>query len=48
VPFPLPERSAEKTLAFMDVHAIDTAVLSLSPPGVAFGDQGLADNLLHP
>jgi predicted TIM-barrel fold metal-dependent hydrolase len=29
----------------MDANAIDTAVLSLSPPGVAFGDQRLADEL---
>ena len=26
-------------------HAIDAAVISLSPPGVCFGDQGLADEL---
>ena len=29
----------------MEPHAIDKAVLSLSPPGVAFGDQALADHL---
>jgi predicted TIM-barrel fold metal-dependent hydrolase len=43
--FPLPEWSTPEALAFMDANAIDTAVLSLSPPGVAFGDQGLADEL---
>jgi hypothetical protein len=26
-------------------HAIDAAVMLLSPPGVFFGDQGLADEL---
>jgi predicted TIM-barrel fold metal-dependent hydrolase len=42
VPFPLPPWSLELTEAFMARHAIDAAVLSLSPPGVAFGDHGLA------
>jgi hypothetical protein len=39
LPFPLPEWSAREALPFMDAQAIDVAVLSLSPPGVAFGDQ---------
>ncbi|WP_169542082.1 amidohydrolase family protein [Solirubrobacter soli] len=43
--FPLPAWSTERALGFMDVSEIDRAVLSLSPPGVAFGDQGLADEL---
>jgi predicted TIM-barrel fold metal-dependent hydrolase len=45
LPFSLPEWSAERALTFMDAHGVDTAVLSLSPPGVAFGDQALADYL---
>jgi 6-methylsalicylate decarboxylase len=45
LPFPLPAWSAQRALAFMDGHGIDQAVLSLSPPGVAFGDQGLGDHL---
>jgi predicted TIM-barrel fold metal-dependent hydrolase len=45
LPFPLPPWSAEQALQFMDVHGIDVGVLSLSPPGVAFGDQALADRL---
>lgn len=43
--FPLPEWSTPGALAFMDANAFDRAMLSLSPPGVAFGDQGLADEL---
>ena len=43
--FPLPAWSAERALAFMDAHSIDKAVLSLSPPGVAFGDQTLGEHL---
>jgi 6-methylsalicylate decarboxylase len=43
--FPLPPWSAELTYALMERHAIDAAVTSLSPPGVFFGDQGLADEL---
>jgi predicted TIM-barrel fold metal-dependent hydrolase len=35
----------ENTHAFMDRHGIDAAVLSLAPPGVAFGDDGLARHL---
>jgi predicted TIM-barrel fold metal-dependent hydrolase len=45
LPFPLPPWSAELTYELMDRHAIDAAVMSLSPPGVYFGDQGLADEL---
>ena len=43
--FPLPPWSEEALDALMARHAIDAAVLSLSPPGVWFGDQGLADDL---
>ncbi len=43
--FPLPPWSAEALDDLMDRHAIDAAVISLSPPGVFFGDQGLADEL---
>jgi 6-methylsalicylate decarboxylase len=45
LPFPLPAWSTEQALAFMDANEIDRGVLSLSPPGVAFGDQGLANEL---
>ena len=43
--FPLPRWSAELLDGLMARHAIDAAVISLSPPGVFFGDQGLADEL---
>jgi predicted TIM-barrel fold metal-dependent hydrolase len=43
--FPLPPWSVDATYALMERHAIDAAVMSLSPPGVFFGDQGLADDL---
>jgi len=43
--FPLPPWSAEALDGLMERHAIDAAVISLSPPGVYFGDQGLADDL---
>lgn len=43
--FPLPAWDPEAALAFLDANGLDLAVLSLSPPGVAFGDQGLADHL---
>ena len=43
--FPLPPWSEEALDALMARHAIDAAVLSLSPPGVWFGDQDLADDL---
>src|SRR3954453_1363561 len=45
MPFPLPPWSAEALDGLMERHAIDAAVISLSPPGVFFGDQGLADEL---
>src|SRR3954452_11448866 len=44
LPFPLPTWSRPRALAFMDRHQIETAVLSLSPPGVAFGDQPFGDH----
>jgi predicted TIM-barrel fold metal-dependent hydrolase len=43
--FPLPAWSAGQAIGFLDAHGIDLGVLSLSPPGVAFGDQALADHL---
>jgi predicted TIM-barrel fold metal-dependent hydrolase len=43
--FPLPPWSVDATYALMERHAIDAAVMSLSPPGLFFGDQGLADEL---
>jgi predicted TIM-barrel fold metal-dependent hydrolase len=43
--YPLPPWSPEVTLEFMARHEIDAAVLSLAPPGVYLGDQGLADDL---
>ena len=42
---PLPHWDLEENLAFMDRHAIRTAVLSISAPGVYFGDRGLAREL---
>jgi 6-methylsalicylate decarboxylase len=41
----LPQWSPESTLDFMDKHQIDAAVMSISPPGVYFGDGGLAREL---
>jgi 6-methylsalicylate decarboxylase len=43
--FPLPPWSVQRTYALMERHEIDAAVMSLSPPGVFFGDQGLAGEL---
>src|SRR3954468_16747536 len=43
--FPLPPWSVERTYALMERHEIDAAVMSLSPPGVFFGDHGLAGEL---
>lgn len=43
--YPMPPWSREGTLAFMDRHGIDAAVMSVSPPGVYFGDQGFANEL---
>jgi predicted TIM-barrel fold metal-dependent hydrolase len=45
LPFPLPPWSPEALDDLMARHDIDAAVISLSPPGVFFGDQGLADEL---
>lgn len=42
---PLPVWDLEANLDFMDRYDIDTAVLSLSAPGVYFGDRGLAREL---
>jgi predicted TIM-barrel fold metal-dependent hydrolase len=44
-PVGLPPWSAEATYELMERHDIDAAVMSLSPPGVFFGDQGLANEL---
>jgi 6-methylsalicylate decarboxylase len=44
-PLPLPPWSLEMTEEFMHRHDIDAAVLSLAPPGVWFGDAGLAAEL---
>jgi len=41
----IPPWSAELVDGLMTRHDIDAAVLSLAPPGVFFGDQGLADEL---
>jgi predicted TIM-barrel fold metal-dependent hydrolase len=45
LPYPLPPWSAEAMHDLMERHAIDATIASLSPPGVAFGDQGLGDEL---
>jgi 6-methylsalicylate decarboxylase len=45
LPYPLPEWSLDQTDAFLSHYEIDAAVLSLSPPGVWFGDSGLAREL---
>jgi 6-methylsalicylate decarboxylase len=45
VPFALPPWSRELLEDLMARHEIDAAVLSLSPPGVFFGDQPLANEL---
>ena len=44
-PLPLPPWSPEVTEEFLDRYEIDAAVLSLGPPGVWFGDAGLAAEL---
>jgi 6-methylsalicylate decarboxylase len=41
----IPPWSADLVDDLMDRHDIDAAVLSLAPPGVFFGDQGLANEL---
>ena len=45
VPFALLPWSREMVDDLMERHEIDAAVLSLSPPGVWFGDQALANEL---
>ena len=40
-----PDWSPEQTLAMMDQQGIATAILSLSAPGVFFGDRSLAHDL---
>ena len=42
---PFPPWDLEEHLAFMDRHGIGTAMLSVSAPGVFFGDRGLAREL---
>lgn len=44
-PLPLPPWSREMTEEFMGRHDIDAAVMSLGPPGIWFGDAGLAAEL---
>jgi 6-methylsalicylate decarboxylase len=44
-PLPLPPWSRDMTEEFMDRYEIDAAVISLGPPGVWFGDVGLAAEL---
>lgn len=43
--FPLAPWSVEATFELLERHEIDAAVMSLSPPGVWFGDVGLAAEL---
>ena len=38
--FPLPPADVDGLAAMMDRHEIDAAIITPSPPGVAFGDQG--------
>ncbi len=42
---PFPHWDLEENLAFMERHGIETAMLSVSAPGVFFGDAGLAREL---
>jgi predicted TIM-barrel fold metal-dependent hydrolase len=44
-PLTLPPLSPEMTEEFMDRYQIDAAVMSLGPPGIWFGDAGLAAEL---
>ncbi len=44
-PYPLPPATPAVYAETMDRHRIDAAVVSLSPPGVWFGDAGLAREL---
>ena len=43
--FPLPPADVDELAEMMERHEIDAAIVSPSPPGVAFGDQGLANEL---
>jgi predicted TIM-barrel fold metal-dependent hydrolase len=43
--YPLPTATPDAYAEMMDRHAIDAAIVSLSPPGVWFGDRGLASEL---
>ncbi len=43
--YPLPPATPEVFSEVMEAHGIDAAVVSLSPPGVWFGDAGLAKEL---
>jgi hypothetical protein len=45
LPYPLPRWSREMVDDLMERHAIDAAIMSLSPPGVWFGDGSLAGEL---
>lgn len=45
VDYPLPAATHEGLLAAMERYGIDASVVSLSPPGVWFGDPGLAREL---
>lgn len=45
LPYPLPAWSRDLIDELMERHAIDAAILSLSPPGVWFGDAPLAGEL---
>lgn len=45
LPYPLPPWSQEALDGFLDAYAIDAAVMSLSPPGVWFGDLGFTREL---
>lgn len=45
IELPLPPWSREAMVSFMDRWGIDRSVASLSPPGVYFGDRGLAREL---
>jgi 6-methylsalicylate decarboxylase len=43
--FPLPAADVDGLSEMMHRHEIDAAVIAPSPPGVSFGDQGLANEL---